>query len=226
MMGKNLARLTPVLALSMLASAANASLVNPSFEDPQIAEGETEYFGATGWTTFGNFGGPFTVADSTLPVSAHDGSQVLKAFGTSGAYQEFSVNADDLVTATAWALNNSEDSLSGAQVAGVNIEWFNSVDVCTPDGGGGCIVSFGSTIDASTTQDVWTQIGVLGAAVPTDATLARVVLITGAFTGGGGGAAFFDDASFSTAVVPVPAAVWLFGSGLLGLIGVARRRKS
>jgi hypothetical protein len=28
----------------------------------------------------------------------------------------------------------------------------------------------------------------------------------------------------STAVVPVPAAVWLFGSGLLGLVGVARRR--
>jgi hypothetical protein len=26
-------------------------------------------------------------------------------------------------------------------------------------------------------------------------------------------------------VVPIPAAVWLFGSGLLGLIGVARRRR-
>jgi len=28
----------------------------------------------------------------------------------------------------------------------------------------------------------------------------------------------------TTAVVPVPAAVWLFGSGLLGLIGIARRK--
>jgi len=30
----------------------------------------------------------------------------------------------------------------------------------------------------------------------------------------------------SPAVVPEPAAVWLFGSGLLGLVGVARRKKS
>ena len=33
-----------------------------------------------------------------------------------------------------------------------------------------------------------------------------------------------DDFGFS-AVVPVPAAAWLFGSGLVGLIGVARRRR-
>ena len=30
----------------------------------------------------------------------------------------------------------------------------------------------------------------------------------------------------TVSVVPVPAAVWLFGSGLLGLIGVARRKKA
>jgi len=30
--------------------------------------------------------------------------------------------------------------------------------------------------------------------------------------------------TFGTTVVPVPAAVWLFGSGLLGLVGIARRR--
>jgi len=32
--------------------------------------------------------------------------------------------------------------------------------------------------------------------------------------------------NFSTAVVPVPAALWLFGSGLLGLVGFARSKKA
>ena len=32
--------------------------------------------------------------------------------------------------------------------------------------------------------------------------------------------------SVATSAVPVPAAVWLFGSGLLGLVGVARRKKA
>ncbi len=33
-------------------------------------------------------------------------------------------------------------------------------------------------------------------------------------------------ATESIGAVPVPAAVWLFGSGLLGLVGVARRKKA
>jgi len=36
--------------------------------------------------------------------------------------------------------------------------------------------------------------------------------------------AYFDNVSMT--VVPVPAAVWLFGSGLLGLVGVARRKRA
>lgn len=42
-----------------------------------------------------------------------------------------------------------------------------------------------------------------------------------------GGDLFFVDAfvpvTFTATVVPIPAAIWLFGSGLLGLIGVSRR---
>ena len=55
----------------------------------------------------------------------------------------------------------------------------------------------------------------------------------GANTNGVTGLAMIDgafpgfNANFNfTAPVPVPAAVWLFGSGLLGLVGVARRKKS
>jgi hypothetical protein len=45
------------------------------------------------------------------------------------------------------------------------------------------------------------------------------------FVNGGGNVANLSNVrAFS--VVPVPAAVWLFGSGLLGLVGVARRKRS
>ena len=34
-----------------------------------------------------------------------------------------------------------------------------------------------------------------------------------------------SDSDHGTPAVPVPAAVWLFGSGLIGLVGIARRRQ-
>ena len=41
-----------------------------------------------------------------------------------------------------------------------------------------------------------------------------------------GSGVFYDNITFEKVeVIPVPAAVWLFGSGLAGLVGVARRRK-
>lgn len=40
------------------------------------------------------------------------------------------------------------------------------------------------------------------------------------------GAGWFYQTATAPSVVPVPAAVWLFGSGLLGLAGIARRKKA
>ncbi len=44
------------------------------------------------------------------------------------------------------------------------------------------------------------------------------------FTSSGSGT--WSDFNAAPPAVPVPAAVWLFGSGLLGLVGVARRRRA
>ena len=50
-----------------------------------------------------------------------------------------------------------------------------------------------------------------------------VGMIDGAFVGFN---ANFDFVVPDTSAVPVPAAVWLFGTGLMGLVGVARRKKA
>jgi len=89
---------------------------------------------------------------------------------------------------------------------------------------------FDSLINTTT----WTEITLDLGAVPVGATVAflEIVQAIGPIgTGPGGenwlaGEIFIDDVYLGVAAVPVPAAAWLFGSGLLGLVGVARRKKA
>ena len=71
--------------------------------------------------------------------------------------------------------------------------------------------------------NVWNFCSGCGAYTSTDINgngLKGIPMIDGAFPG------FSANFEFKVAAVPVPAAVWLFGSGLLGLVGVARRKKA
>jgi len=91
-------------------------------------------------------------------------------------------------------------------------------------------VDFHTRINTTTWTEITYDLGV----VPVGATAAflEIVQAIGNIgTGPGGenwlaGEIFIDDVYLGVAAVPVPAAVWLFGSGLLGLIGVARRKKA
>jgi hypothetical protein len=210
---KYLPVLTGIAATLLLASTASAAnlLVNSGFESPQAAG--AEYFGAPGWTDFG--GNTFTIKGQPPigPAGAKEGTQVLKMFGFSGVYQQFAASAGQQWDASAWALNDTADLMAPGQVAAVNIEWINGANANI-----GTI--FGGTISGNTLANVWQNLTASGVA-PGGTAFARIVLITGDFAGPGGGAPRFDDASFS--VVPVPAAVWLFGSAL-GLLGIARRK--
>jgi len=219
MTNKYLKALLGIAATTLLVSTASANLlVNPGFEIPGTPNPPPEYFGATGWTDFG--GGTYTISSAAIgPAGAHTGSQVLKVFGgcCNGVYQQFAAAPGQTWDGGVWALNDSFDLMAGGQVAAVNIEWI-AADGITSLG-----AVLGPTITAATPADVWNFLTVSGVAIA-GTSFARLVLITGDFLPGGpGGAPRFDDAFMVQRVVPVPAAVWLFGSAL-GMLGWVRRR--
>ena len=91
-------------------------------------------------------------------------------------------------------------------------------------GGAGGILINGLGLNAQSGNQSWSGQGGLGygsggGAGGLDAN------ISGTRFGGGDGANGLIYVEYASAV-PVPAAVWLFGSGLIGLIGIARRKKA
>jgi len=76
------------------------------------------------------------------------------------------------------------------------------------------IVLFGLTVAAKATLITYELGGVFSAASPTS----PAPWLTASFNDNGGGTT-----SGFVGTVPIPPAVWLLGSGLLGLIGIRRR---
>ena len=151
-------------------------------------------------------------------ISAASGS-VLDAGGGSftGSFFGHTWVADQvtgvLVAGDSWAGSNSlgafdytagiSNLAAGQNAVGTLFDWSTSVDIPV-------LAVFecaaGVCTGINTTAGGAMQTGPFAGATP-------------AFNGTG-------DLNPKTPEVPVPAAVWLMGSGLLGLVGVARRRKS
>ena len=96
------------------------------------------------------------------------------------------------------------------------------ITVGTGQVGGHILFNWGATVDIDVIN-VWDVSTVGGVTTYTSTDIdgdgiAGIGMIDGAFPG------FSANFNLTTSAVPVPAAVWLFGSGLLGLVGVARRK--
>jgi hypothetical protein len=225
MFKKRFTELAVVVAMTMSAGAAQADLqdiaVNGGFETGDF----------TGWTQFpqsgiqtitspgSNLGGPASTYafNSVVPVVLPNGPAVDNVIKNANlAAGLLTPGAEITVT---WQLKGTLEGAGGV----VFVELFSEL------AGEGVSKAeiFGN--GPITPNDFWTPYEwttTLGDDVSGGVTL-QLKTSCGPVPGCGVDA-FFDNITITTDVsaVPVPAAVWLFGSGLLGLIGVARRKKA
>lgn len=207
------------VALLMFAGTAQAVLVDVA------VNGDLETGDLTGWTTFDN-NGSIAVTDTQA----------------NGGTYSLNLNASVPVTGGPPSFPVAKNANIGIGVvqpnssATITFDLFGSLT-----GAGGVIFAefFSELSGGGTSSSV-----ILGGAplFPTDTWTTYTFTTPTGFDVSGGvtlqlkadcGAnpgctvdAYFDNIRVEVEAVPVPAAVWLFGSGLIGLVGMARRKKA
>jgi hypothetical protein len=211
---------------ALFAGSASAMLVNSSFESPDASTAEQGC--PDSWSCFNsnftqsNLWDPSGTGNQENPT-AHSGFQVLKQFGgDGGATQRIAASPGDTVQASVYAQNWQGDTWT--QLFLLQIAYFDSgnnglgVNEIFADSAGNQAYQLLPQDGGEITD--WTLMEVSGVA-PAGTVEAQILLLHIAI--GGSGAIFLDDASLTVTPIPVPAAVWLFGSAL-GLLGFVRRR--
>ena len=208
------------VALLVSAGAAQAAYQNTA------VNGDFETGDFTGWTQFPGSAGPA-------------GQEVSSINPNSGLYSGHLTE-----TNPAGNLIKQANLLPGAWTAGQQIDIEFDIRGTAASGGvffaelfseltGGGVsaaeILGGGPLFPNGDSDVWTHYSFTGFAGPD--TSGGITLQLNAACGGGAGCVadyYIDNVTISADVsaVPVPAAAWLFGSALLGLTGVARKKKT
>ena len=215
-MFKNIStKLAVAMALSLSAGLAQAAIV-------QLAvNGGFETGNTGGWTSFPSGSSTFIVDNAAPRSGVYSGYLTNLQSGSAAIVQQANVGVGIVtpgqeITIDFWARGYG---LAG----GVHFaELFSEID-----GGGtssSVILGGGPLFPSDTTWNKYSYVMNAGPDVSGGITL-QFNAATGANIGS---ETYFeiDDISITvdTPAVPVPAAAWLFGSGLLGLIGIARRK--
>jgi hypothetical protein len=217
MLKKRFTELALVAAMTMSAGAAQAiELVdNGGFETGDFT-GWQEFpgGGTTAITTVNPASGIYAANANCSTTSTTTGCDSLlksanKGIGTVTPGQAITISFDYRGTAQAGGVIFAElfSELSGGGATGEILS--GGPLFPNPDSSVWTTATFNTTLGADVSGGVTLQLK--SSCGPTGSCVADI---------------YFDNASMTVAAVPVPAAVWLFGSGLLGLIGVARRKKA
>lgn len=223
MFNKKSTKLVAAMAITLFAGVAQAA-----YQDIAVNGGfETGDF--TGWTLFPGSAG----------AAGQNVSSVNPSSGTySGQLTEFNPAANIIKQANllpgAWTEGQMIDvsfDIRGSAAAGGVLFAELFMELSGGGVGPGSGILGGGPLFPNADPDVWTTYNFSVAAGP-DTSGGVTLQFNSACAPIAGCVAdyFIDNVTISADVevpqVPVPAAVWLFGSGLLGLIGVARRKKA
>jgi len=219
---------TVAAALLLFAGGAQANLLtNGDFDADDTSGGDLGC--PSGWVCPG--GNVFTVNQATSGnpngvAAADSGSNSILTFGTNVAQQDLVASEGDTWVANGVAQNFSADAFSAGDLL-IQI-LFLEADGITPAGPSGGNFADGlnrfssNSVDNTSPLDTWVAMGVGTAPAPEGTAIARIVALSLNLVGGAGQ---FDTFSADFTPIPVPAAVWLFGSAL-GLLGWMRRKAS
>jgi len=205
---------TAALALTASATSMAALVPNGDFES-----------GGDSWGVE-----PAGGASFSFEATGGNGDGYLKMDNTTAVWGGVAISTDDPAGAL---LSEFTDGDGNGLVANGNYDFLFDMKALSGPGGGsgikieswneaGFVSTTGDQVFAATTD--WQSFS-YNYTVDAGATRLKIVLLgINADSVMGYDNVCIDDCS--VAAVPVPAAAWLFGSGLLGLFGIARRKKA
>jgi hypothetical protein len=141
------------LVVIPLATAQTNYLIDPSFESSTFATASTAGWYSFNGCAFQNDQEFYYLSDEQ--VSVFDGTNCLETYNGGaydGAFQDRPASPGEVFTGYAWFLTPSSDEIAGANTCILEVQF--------RDSGGNVLVDYQSApVTASTTPDVWYQIG-------------------------------------------------------------------
>ena len=206
-----------ILAASILlmSGQVNAALLNTEL----VINGGAETGDITGWTSTG--------------IEAVPATSFAVGFGSFVFTGGLGTTTQTLLQTIDVGGNSSQiDSGEIEAIFGVNLQSRSNsdflddarVDVSFIDGFGGALDSFFFVDTINTASFDWNFFS--DTRLLSTGTRSIEILLTSNRSGGSSSDGFIDDVSFQLNSVPIPAAVWLFGTALIGLVGFSKRRKT